>query len=204
MPEAGTLLAFAGVSLMLLVVPGPTMMYIVARGIHQGRSAALASALGVELGTLLQLLVAVGGLSALLASLPGALTALTWLGAAYLLWLAVAALRDQPEVDEGTGQPAEMRSIFVQGVLVEALNPETALFFLAFLPQFVDATAGSGQIFLLGLIFLLLALCNDALIALLAGALGAHLREHRRFLELRGHICGAVYFSLATLVLAPV
>lgn len=204
MPDTTTLAMFAAASLALLIVPGPTLMYIVARGIQQGRGAALVSALGVELGTLLHLLVAVIGLSTLLASSERAFMLLKWLGAAYLLWLAVAAIQEQSTEASAADQAARMRSVFVQGVLVEALNPGTAFFFLAFLPQFADSSGGSWQFLLFGLIFVVLALCNDALFALLAGSLGARLRASRRFLCLRGTLCGCVYCWLAAFaVFAP-
>lgn len=191
---------FLVASLVLLVMPGPTVMYIVARGIHQGRQAALVSALGVEVGTLIQLLVATLGLSVVMASYPVTFSVLKYLGAGYLVWLAVgtALACNRPVVDAASG-PTRLRPVFLQGVLVEVLNPKTALFFLAFLPQFADPSRDpvALQILTLGLLFVLLAICNDGLIGLLAGTLGEWLRGNGAFLVVQRHVTGCVYTSLA-------
>ena len=202
MPDTSTLAIFVGASLALLVIPGPTLMYIVARGVHQGRSAALVSTLGVEVGTLLQLLVATAGLSTLLVSSELAFAVLKQLGALYLVWLAVDTLLDNGGYSAGGARaPAELGPIFLQGVMVEALNPKTALFFLAFLPQFADPARGpvTWQILILGAIFVLLAVCNDALIGLLAGTLGERLRDRRSLMTAQRYASACVYLSLATL-----
>lgn len=200
MPDGSTLVAFLVASLALLVLPGPTVMYIVARGVSQGRSAALVSTLGVEVGTLIQLLVATAGLSALLASSDIAFSAIRFLGAGYLVWLAVGvALNDGNHVFREQRGSGSLKPVFFQGVLVEVLNPKTALFFLAFLPQFADPERGpvAWQMFLLGMIFILLAVCNDGLIGLLSGTLGSRLRAGQRFLAVQRHVSGSIYMTLA-------
>lgn len=200
MPDPPTLAAFFVASLALLVMPGPTVMYIVARGINQGRSAALVSTLGVEVGTLIQLLVATLGLSALVASSDATFAAIRYLGAGYLVWLALGVALDEGRhaLDDLSASGA-LRPVFLQGVLVEVLNPKTALFFLAFLPQFTNPERGSvtGQMLLLGMVFILLAICNDGLVGLLAGALAAKLREDWRFLAIQRHVSGCLYMTLA-------
>jgi threonine/homoserine/homoserine lactone efflux protein len=201
MPDITTLAVFAVASLMLLVIPGPTVMYIVARGLHQGRAAALVSALGVEVGTLIQLLVATFGLAALVGSSETAFTTLKHLGSAYLVWLCVNALLESSEAVAAERQaPAAFKPIFLQGVLVEALNPKTAIFFIAFLPQFADPARGpvEAQILMLGALFILLAIFNDGLIGLLAGSLGERLRTSARVLAAQRYVAGSVYLSLAT------
>lgn len=202
MPDMSTLAIFVGASLMLLVIPGPAVMYIVARGIHQGRSAALVSTLGIEVGTLIQLLAATVGLSAIVSSSELTFTAVQWLGAGYLVWLGTNALLEQSE-HAGSGGEAgtstALKPIFLQGVLVEVLNPKTAIFFLAFLPQFADPARGpvEWQILVLGSLFILLAICNDGLIGLLAGSLGERLRGSERVLTVQRYAACAVYLSLA-------
>lgn len=203
MPDTPTLMAFVGASLMLLVIPGPTLMYIVARGIHQGRSAALVSTLGVEIGTLLQLLIVTAGLSALFVSSELALSTLKHLGALYLIWLGVDTLLDAGHRFAGSARsPAKLRAIFFQGILVEVLNPKTALFFLAFLPQFADPARGPVdlQILMLGSIFILLAICNDGVIGLLSGTLGERLSGANHLLMTQRYAGGGVYLLLAALM----
>lgn len=200
MPDSSTLAMFLAASLALLVIPGPTVMYIVARGIQEGRTAALVSMLGVEVGTLIQLMIATFGMSAAVTSSPVAFSALKYLGAGYLAWLAIeTALEfDEPFVEQAPG-PRSLRPAFFQGVLVEVVNPKTALFFLAFLPQFADPARGpfAWQMLALGLLFIMLAMFNDGLIGLLAGTMGGRLRERGAFVAVQRHLAGFVYTSLA-------
>lgn len=200
MPDTATLAVFVGASLALLVIPGPAVMYIIARGVHQGRSAALVSTLGIEVGTLIQLLVATAGLSAIVSSSDLAFMALKYAGAGYLIWLATSALLDSAgQMPDGKRPPDALRPIFLQGILVEVLNPKTAIFFLAFLPQFADPARGpvAWQILVLGLLFVLLAIFNDGLIGLLAGTLGDRLRGGERVMTAQRYAACAVYLSLA-------
>jgi threonine/homoserine/homoserine lactone efflux protein len=145
-----------------------------------GRLTGLVSVLGVELGTLTHVVFAAVGLSAIVASSVVAFSVVKWLGAAYLVWLGLRQIlgRDEQE-DEVAVEPARLSRVFSQGVLVNTLNPKTALFFLAFLPQFVDPSRGAAwtQILLLGATFVILALCSDGLYALLSGTAGGWLRR---------------------------
>lgn len=149
MPDAATLGVFAAAALALLVVPGPSVLYIVARGVEGGRSAGLVSMLGVQAGALVHILFAAVGLSAVLASSATAFSIVKWAGAAYLVWLGLRLVlsRDENEarfsVSAGTGRQKLSRA-FAQGVVVNVFNPKTALFFLAFLPQFVDPSSGAA------------------------------------------------------------
>lgn len=172
MPALETLLLFSVATLTILVVPGPSVMFVVARTLEHGRAAGLVSMAGVETGALIHVAIASAGLSALVASSPEANTALRWLGGAYLLWLAAQALRR----DRRTGPPpppAPNARLFRQGLLVDLLNPKTALFFLAFLPGFVDTARGpaAGQVAVLGLCFVVLAALTDGAYALAAARL---------------------------------
>ncbi len=160
MPTTTAIVAFVIATLALLVIPGPSVLYVVARSINQGRRAGLASVLG---------------LSALLASSALAFSVVKYAGAAYLCYLGVRALLAK---DHGAAAPTitpqPLRRIFWQGATVYLLNPKTAIFFLAFLPQFTDPARGplAGQLLLLGALFVALAICSDGLYALGAGALG--------------------------------
>ena len=169
MPSLATLLLFSLATLALLAVPGPSVLYVVARTVEQGRAAGLVSVLGLETGALIHVAAAAAGLSALVASSPAAFTGLRYVGAAYLLWLGVRALRAGR-----AGAPARLlgaapyRRLFRDGVLVDVLNPKTSLFFLAFLPAFVHADAGpvALQVVVLGLVFVTLAALTDGAYAL--------------------------------------
>ena len=180
MPDASTFVLFVAAALVLLVVPGPSVLYIVARSIEGGRTAGFVSVLGVQTGAILHIAFATLGLSAILASSAVAFSVVKWLGAAYLVWLGLRQIfgRDEGDDEVAVG-PARLSRVFSQGVLVNTLNPKTALFFLAFLPQFVDPSRGAAwtQILLLGATFVILALCSDGLYALLSGTAGGWLRR---------------------------
>jgi len=173
-----TLALFAVAALALIVVPGPAVLYIVARSAHQGRRAGFLSALGVATGGLVHVVGAVLGVSVLLASSPVAFAVLRWVGALYLVFLAVQTLRGRR--GPGTRRPSEpvsSRRVYAEGVLVNVLNPKTALFFLAFLPQFADQSQGRLplQMLTLGGVFIALALASDSTYALLGGTLAERL-----------------------------
>ncbi len=170
MPAPATLLLFAASTLVLLAVPGPSVLYVVARTVEQGRAAGLVSVLGLETGALLHVVAAAAGLSALIASSPAAFAVLRYAGGAYLLWLAVRALRRRAGGAAGRREPASHARLFRDGVLVDVLNPKTALFFLAFLPGFVHDGAGpvAVQVAVLGLVFVFLAALTDGADALAA------------------------------------
>jgi threonine/homoserine/homoserine lactone efflux protein len=183
MPDASTFALFVVAALVLLVIPGPSVLYIVARSIEGGRTAGLVSVLGVQTGALVHIAFAAVGLSAILASSAVAFSVVKWLGAAYLVWLGLRSIfgRDEEGGDVAV-EPAPLSRVFSQGVIVNTLNPKTALFFLAFLPQFVDPARGAAwtQILLLGATFVILALCSDGLYALLSGTAGGWLRRRMK------------------------
>ena len=196
MPSHMTL--FLGASLALLLTPGPAVMYIVARSIDQGRTAGIVSALGAGTGTLFHVAAAALGLSALLVSSALAFSVVKYLGAAYLIYLGVRKLleHNEPQQTESP-QPATLWQIFRQGVIVNVLNPKTALFFFAFLPQFVTNNGPVGaQILLLGSLFVLMGICTDSLYGLLAGTLGNWLRNSLAFARGQRYFAGGVYITL--------
>jgi threonine/homoserine/homoserine lactone efflux protein len=186
-------------SLALAVVPGPAVLYIVAQSVDQGRLAGLVSALGIGTGGLVHVVAATVGLSSLLASSATAFTVVKYAGAAYLILLGMRRLLTREEVgEEALRPPRANRRIFRDGVVVNVLNPKTALFFLAFLPQFVEpgASAATLQILLLGLIFVVIAFCSDSLWALTAGTLGSWLRRSRWYLGVKRWVTGTVFVGL--------
>ena len=198
MPEPGTLALFSLAALALIVVPGPAVIYVVSRGVDQGRRAALVSALGIEAGGLVHVAAAALGLSALIVSSATAFTVLKYAGAAYLIVLGLRELRGRvPRDRSDEAEPARLRRLFWQGVLVNALNPKAALFFLAFLPQFVDPARGPvvGQVLVLGAVFIAVAFVSDGAWGLAAGTFGPRLKESvRRRVQRWGS--GSVFVAL--------
>ena len=196
MPDLSTLLLFAGSAAALVLVPGPNLVFIVTRSVEAGRRAGFVSMMGVEAGGLVHIGAAAFGLSALLASSAAAFEVVKYAGAAYLVYLGIRALRSKGTVTEGSA-PARTRRTFAEGMLVNLLNPKVSLFFLAFLPQFVDPARGDAtlQVLVLGLVFMVIASTLDLLFVLGAGLLGPRLRGGRRF-------AGGVYLALAALAAA--
>ena len=197
-PDAATLGVFVAAALALLLVPGPAVLYIVARSIDQGRSAGLVSVLGVHLGSLVHVAAAAVGLSSLLVSSAVAFSFVKYAGAAYLLYLGVRALIAREEPVDVELRPAPLRTLLRQGAVVNVLNPKTALFFLAFLPQFVDPDARyvAAQLVFFGLVFVALGLVTDGLYALAAGTAGGWLRSSRFFAGARRWVSGTVFIGL--------
>jgi len=195
-PDASTLLLFAGASLALLAVPGPAVLYVVTRSVDQGRAAGLVSVLGVETGTFAYALAAAAGLTGLIAASELGFTIVKYAGAAYLVYLGVRKLleREAPEEALSSGRSR----LFLRGVLVQLLNPKIAIFFLAFLPQFVDPASGpiAVQVLVLGTIFTLLAVVTDGAYVLLAAAVGGCLRSGRRARRRLAKLSGGVYIGL--------
>jgi threonine/homoserine/homoserine lactone efflux protein len=199
MPDASTFLLFAAASLAFLAIPGPSVFYIVTRSLVQGRRAGVTSMLGVQAGGLVHVVAAAFGLSALIASSATAFTIVKYAGAAYLVFLGLRKLLahrgDEPD-PEPRG-PAALSDLFWHGVVVNVLNPKTALFFLAFLPQFVDPSAPvAPQMLVLGLLLVALGVLSDGTYALLAAGAGRRLRSavaSRRMLE---RLSGGVFVAL--------
>ena len=202
MPDPSTLLLFAGAALALIVIPGPAVLYILAQSVEHGRQAGVVSALGVAAGGLVHIVAAAVGISALVVSSAVAFSVVKYAGAAYLLYLGIRRLLDRGgEGEDAVPGEARPLRIFRRGVIVNVLNPKTALFFLAFLPQFVDPGRGPvlAQVLVLGTLFVLLALLSDSLYALGAGALAARLRRRRPGARDAGRYAGAaVYVTLGT------
>jgi threonine/homoserine/homoserine lactone efflux protein len=201
--DPATLTVFALASLTLAVVPGPAVLYIVAQSVHGGRRAGALSALGVATGGLVHVLAAVVGLSALLAASAEAFTVVKLAGAAYLVWLGIRTLLSSDDRIGGREAERTLARTYRQGVVVNVLNPKTALFFIAFLPQFVDPDdPARAQLAVLGAIFVVIALSSDLLWALVAGTASHMLRHSRAFLRMQRYVSGTVFVGLGVLAAA--
>jgi threonine/homoserine/homoserine lactone efflux protein len=199
MPSLGTLALFSLAAFALAVVPGPAVTYIVTQSVDKGRRAGLVSALGVATGGLVHVLAATIGLSALIASSATAFTVVKLVGAAYLIVVGIRRILERdPEETQEASPPAPLQKLYVQGVVVNVLNPKTALFFLAFLPQFVDPGRGAvaPQIAALGVLFVAIALCSDTVYALAADVIAGRLRRHGAGAKIRRYVSGGIFIAL--------
>jgi threonine/homoserine/homoserine lactone efflux protein len=198
MPAETMLLAFLVATFVTVAIPGPSVLFLMARSIEGGRPAGIYSMLGLETGALIHVGAAAAGLTAVVAASPPALAVLRYAGAAYLLFLGVRQLRARVR-DSGEAVPVGTRRHFRDGVLVDLLNPKTGLFFVAFLPQFIDPASGPAalQVGLLGLCFVLLAVLFDGGYVLLAGRLGGLIHGSPRGRQHLDRVTGGVYVALA-------
>jgi len=199
MPEKTAFLTFLLAAFMLNIAPGPDMLYVIGRSVGQGRRAGTVSALGIFAGCWAHILAAAVGVAALLRSSPLAFNLVRYAGAGYLLYLGirmVAQSRDRSALSELP--PERLSNIFRQGVITNVLNPKVALFFLAFLPQFVDARRGSvaWQILLLGVIFNVGGTLVNLAVAYAGGTAGELLRRSRRFAQMQRWFTGMVFIGL--------
>jgi threonine/homoserine/homoserine lactone efflux protein len=198
-PNPSSLLLFISAALLLLVIPGPAVFYIVGRSIGHGRSAGLVSALGIAAGSLVHTAAAAVGLSALLMSSAIAFAAVKYLGAAYLIYLGIQKFRrEEPFQLDGNAPTVKLNRIFAQGIVVNVLNPKAALFFFAFLPQFVDPNRGqvAVQILFLGVLFALLGLTTDTFWALTSGTVANLFRRNPKAMRTQRFVSGGMLISL--------
>ena len=199
MTSASSLALFCLASAALAVVPGPAVTYIVTHSVDKGRRAGVVSALGVATGGLVHALAATIGLSALIASSAEAFTAVKLIGAAYLIAIGIRRIVSSDEEDDDVQpDPSRHRRLYAQGVVVNVLNPKTALFFLAFIPQFVNQDAGNVplQVALLGSIFVAIALMSDLTYAVLADLLAGRVRRSGRAARVRRYLTGGIFIAL--------
>lgn len=199
MIEASRLYLFMGAALALLLLPGPAVLYITARSASQGRMAGLVSVIAIETANFIQAVAAALGLSAILLSSALAFDVVKYLGAAYLIYLGIRKLISSDEtVDREEVRRESLSRIYWQGLVINLLNPKTALFFFAFLPQFIDPAKGNvvGQNLLLGSIFVGMALITDSLYALLASSLAGRLAGNKGFQKGQRYFAGLIYVGL--------
>ena len=205
MPTPQTLFLFSGAALLLLLLPGPAVLYVVARGATQGRKAALVSVAGIHVGTLVHITAAAVGLSALIVASAKAFAAIELAGGAYLIWLGIKSLRKRPGSEHVTvATPWNMRRVFTDAVVVNVLNPKTAIFFLAFVPQFVDIEAGhtTVQLLVLGATFIVLGVITDGAYALAAGWISGRISTSPRAERRKDVVASTSYLFLGVLAAA--
>jgi threonine/homoserine/homoserine lactone efflux protein len=201
LPTHPQLLFFVTTAAILLAIPGPAVLYIVGRSIGQGRNAGLVSALGIGVGTLIHTAAAAVGLSALLVSSATAFSVVKYLGAAYLVYLGVQRLRSKESLAAASDTSAPrvtLARVFSQGIVVNVLNPKTALFFFAFLPQFIEPARGhvATQILSLGILFAAMGTTSDSLWALSSGSVAGWLRNNQRWMRNERYVSGGILISL--------
>jgi threonine/homoserine/homoserine lactone efflux protein len=186
-------------TLALLLMPGPAVLYIIARSIRQGRMAGFVSALGIGLAAIVHILFAAFGLSALLMQSAAIFGVIKYLGAAYLIYIGIRTLLSKAQApDVESIQLMSYSQIFRQGFIVNLFNPKTALFFLSFLPQFVDRSRGSAilQIMILGTIFVSMAIISDSMYAMIAGTARELLSGSLKVVQIQKYIAGFIYIGL--------
>ncbi|MBA2288943.1 MAG: LysE family translocator [Chloroflexia bacterium] len=203
MIEAGPLIAFVGAAVLLLVVPGPVTVYILARGMEQGRRGAMVAVLGIQAGEVLHIFVGAIGVGALIASSPFAFTVVTYAGAAYMLGIGVQALiTRENHAHDVVPSNRSLWPTFVHSMMINVLTPHTTLFYLAFLPAFVDPARGSAsmQFLTLGLVFMLLGLIIEGGFAVLAGSIRSGLSESVRNMAAFRWATGGIYILIGVVL----
>lgn len=198
MPTASAIVAFATASVILLIIPGPAVLYIVNRSVSDGRQVGIAAATGLSLGNLVHALAAAVGLSAVLATSATAFTIVKWAGAIYLVGVGVRTLMKPAPVIDPDRPGVSLRRSFTQGIVVNTLNPKVALFFLSFLPQFIDTDAGRPglQALVLGLVFVAIGFCTDSTYSLLASGLRHVLLRGKALPFVQRWVAGTVFIGL--------
>jgi threonine/homoserine/homoserine lactone efflux protein len=200
MPEWPTISLFVAATVIIVVMPGPNTIYIMTRSLQQGVAAGIVSSLGVMMGTVVHVTAAALGLSALLLSSAVAFNVVKYAGAAYLVYLGVKTIlsSESPTAGPRPQSGTSLGSAFYQGFVVNLLNPKTAMFFTAFLPQFIDAGRGSvvGQILFFGGLLIAIGAVSDFTYSFLAGTSGKWLQRNVLFLSARRYVAGTVYLCL--------
>ena len=197
-PPLHDVVAFGIASVALLVIPGPAVIYVLNRSVADGRNAALAGVAGLEIGNFMHVIAATLGLSAIIAASATAFTTIKWAGAAYLVYVGVRTVLVSPKPPDAKSASATARKSFTQGIVVNTLNPKVALFFLSYLPQFIDPDRGSPalQSFVLGTLFVILGSMTDATYALTASALRDRLLSGRALPFVQRYVAGSVFVAL--------
>ena len=201
MPSFENLALFAAASLLLALTPGPNLLYLVSRTLCQGRRAGIVSLAGTSLGFFFHVLAAALGLSAVFLAVPLAYDLLRYAGAAYLLWLAWSASRQRGgDLFASRSLPEESAGrLFRVGLLTSVLNPKIALFYLALLPQFVDASRGNvfGQSLVLGLVQIAIGIASDLCFVLAAARIAAWLARRPLWSAVQRWILSGVFAAIA-------
>lgn len=198
MPDLNSLISFAVASVALLVIPGPAVIYIVNRSVADGRQIGLAAVVGLELGTFMHVLAATVGLSAILATSENAFNVVKYLGASYLVLIGLRTLTRKPEAINTSVSSMTQSQAFRQGFIINTLNPKIALFFLSFLPQFIDPNISSNarQSLIFGSVFVLCGFVIDGIYALTASSLREVLVKGKALPFIQQYVAGVVFVLL--------
>lgn len=198
MPDLNSLISFAVASVALLVIPGPAVIYIVNRSVADGRQIGIAAVVGLELGTFMHVLAATVGLSAILATSENAFNVVKYLGASYLILIGLRTLTRKPEAISTSASSMTQSQAFRQGFIINMLNPKIALFFLSFLPQFIDPNISSNarQALILGSVFVLCGFVIDGIYALTASSLREVLVKGKALPFIQQYVAGVVFVLL--------
>lgn len=201
MPDASTFAAFAAATIALLLIPGPAIIYILNRSVSDGRQVGLAAVAGLEIGDLIQVIAAAAGLSAVIATSATAFNVVKWAGALYLIVTGIRTMWRPPAPIDPDQPGVSTRKAFRQGIVVNALNPKTALFFLSIFPQFVHPERGNAglQSLALGVVFVVLATIFNGTYALLASGLRDLLLRGRALDVVRRWVSGGLFIGLGVL-----
>lgn len=203
MPETSNLLAFIGATVVLLLIPGPAIILNLNRTLADGRSHGLATVAGLEIGDMIQASLAALGLSAVLATSVSLFNAIKWGGVAYLIFTGVKTLLTRPDELRSDATHTTLAQSFRQGIIVNALNPKTSLFFLSIFPQFVDAKASNAKVqsLVLGLVFVILATLFNGSYTLMASSLRDFLLRGRAVYVMRRYVSGFAFIGLGLLAM---
>ncbi|ARP66587.1 LysE family translocator [Mesorhizobium sp. M7A.F.Ca.CA.001.09.2.1] len=199
MIDLTTLIAYIAVVLGFVFIPGPATLLTIARATSSGTKVGIATGAGIAAGDVFHTVMAMIGISAIIAASATLFSVIKYIGAAYLVYLGIRAIIEKTPANPAAGALAiSAGKAFRQAVLTEVLNPKTALFFLAFLPQFVRPENGSVmlQMTALGVIFVILGLFSTVVFAVSAGRLGTFLRRNPSVLRLQGKVVGGIYCAL--------
>ncbi len=205
-PEVSKIVMFATVAFTLIVVPGPAVLFITAKSIENGKKSGFISVLGIGAGAMVHVCFAAFGLSAILLASATAFSIIKYLGAVYLIYLGIQKFILKPSdtlKKEPTTSGKKQLSVFYEGIIVNVLNPKTAIFFFALLPQFVSVELGgtSSQIIFLGLLFVSIAILSDSLYVIIADKAYAYLRNKSIFIRFHQYFIGTIYILLGLLTI---
>ncbi|MEO9967907.1 MAG: LysE family translocator [Reichenbachiella sp.] len=204
LPSPENILLFITAATILIIVPGPAVLYIMMKSMEQGAKAGIASVLGVGIGAMVHVLAAAIGVSALLVASATAFAVLKYVGALYLIYLGVKKIIDKaPAIKEEKVNRQALTSIFYEGIIVNTLSPKSAIFFFAFLPQFINPERGgtTSQILFLGLLFLIIALISDMCYVMLSGKLVKKFRSSTVYPDIQKYVSGGIHIALGLLTL---
>jgi threonine/homoserine/homoserine lactone efflux protein len=199
MIDLTTLMTYVAIVLGFVFIPGPATLLTVARATSSGTRVGIATGAGIAAGDVIHTVMSIVGISAVIAASALLFRVIKYLGAAYLVYLGIRAMLEKKPAELGTGAlPITAAHAFRQAVLAEVLNPKTALFFLAFLPQFVRPEDGSVavQLLILGVVFVFLGFVSTIVFAVSAGGLGNVLRRHPAVLKWQGRVVGGIYCAI--------